>query len=113
MFLARALRFSAPSLLMGALIATSTAPAVAQDAKRDPVQDPPMEITTDTPEYCQELLHRIGDLVRLASAPVPQEVTDLTSEGRRMCGHGQTRSGIARARSALMMMEKGNGTATR
>ena len=71
------------------------------------VQSGPMVVTTDTPEYCQELLLRVADLVRLANAPVPREVTDLTSEGQRMCDHGQTRGGIMRVRSALMMLEKG------
>ena len=109
MLLAASPRFSGLVLLMGAWLSMFAVPALAQDASADS----PMEVTTDTPEYCQELLHRIGDLVRLASTPVPREVTDLTSEGRRMCDHGQTRSGIMRVRSALMMMEKGNGTAYR
>lgn len=78
-----------------------------------PVQSGPMEITTDTPEYCQELLLRVGNLVRLAIPPVPREVTDLTSEGQRMCDHGQTRGGIMRVRSALKMLEKAGGPAYR
>lgn len=76
-------------------------------------QGGPMEITTDTPEYCRKLLNRIGDLIRLATAPVPQEASDLTTEGQRMCDHGQTRGGIMRLRSALMLMEKGGGPAYR
>jgi len=67
---------------------------------------PPMEITSDTPEYCQKLLRRIGEIVRLAAEPVPHEATDLTSEGQKMCDHGQTRMGIMRLRSALMIMQK-------
>jgi hypothetical protein len=59
------------------------------------------------------LLDRISEMVRLAAAPVPREVTDLTTEGHRMCAHGQTRSGIMRLRSALMIMEKGDGAAYR
>lgn len=73
----------------------------------------PMEVTTDTPEYCLHLLDRVSDLVRLAMAPIPREVTDLTTEGQRMCSHGQTRGGIMRLRSALMMMEKPDGPAYR
>ncbi|HBK05132.1 MAG TPA: hypothetical protein DDZ81_04630 [Acetobacteraceae bacterium] len=109
MFLTRALRFSGFALFSGALVLASAISARAQLA----APAGPMEITTDTPEYCQELLLRVGNLVRLATAPVPREVTDLTSEGQRMCDHGQTRGGIMRVRSALMMLEKGGGTAYR
>ena len=77
------------------------------------IQTTPMAITTDTPEYCQKLLLRISEMVHLATAPIPREATDLTAEGRRMCDHGQTRGGIMRLRSALMVMEKGNGPAFR
>ena len=35
----------------------------------------------DTPEYCLQLLDRVSELVRLATAPVPRDVTDLTTEG--------------------------------
>jgi hypothetical protein len=76
-------------------------------------QTTPMEITTDTPEYCRKLLDRMTALERVATAPVPREVTDLTSEGQRMCDTGQTRGGIMRLRSALMILEKGDGPAYR
>jgi hypothetical protein len=109
MFQTHALRFLGFVLLPGALIVASVGPTPAQISG----QGSPMEITTDTPEYCQELLHRVGNLERLATAPVPHEVTDLTSEGQRMCNHGQTRSGIMRVRSALMLLEKGTGSAYR
>jgi len=78
-------------------------PAAAQTAL---ASSDPMEVTTDTPAYCLQLLDRVSELVRLASAPVPREVTELTTEGQRMCAHGQTRMGIMRLRSAVMMMEK-------
>jgi hypothetical protein len=77
------------------------------------IQAGPMEITTDTPEYCQQLLRRTHELLRLAHAPVPHEVGDLTYEGRRMCDHGQTRGGILRLRKALMLMENGKQPAPR
>ena len=67
-----------------------------------------MIVTSDTPEYCLHLLDRVSELVRISTSPVPREVTDLTTEGHRMCSHGQTRGGIMRLRSALMIMEKGN-----
>jgi hypothetical protein len=72
-----------------------------------------MEVTSDTPEYCLHLLDRVSEMVRLATIPVPRDVTDLTTEGHRMCAHGQTRSGIMRLRTALMIMEKGDGSASR
>lgn len=77
------------------------------------VQTHPMEVTSDTPAYCLHLLDRVSELVRLASAPVPLEVTNLTTEGQRLCANGQTRSGITRLRSALMIMERNNGPAYR
>ena len=72
-----------------------------------------LEVTSDTPEYCLHLLDRVSEMVREAHAPVPREVTDLSTEGHRMCAHGQTRGGIMRLRSALMMMENGNKTTYR
>jgi hypothetical protein len=72
-----------------------------------------MEITTDTPEYCQKLLRRISEMVRVAAVPVSHEASDLTTEGQKMCDHGQTRMGIMRLRSALMIMEKDEGPAYR
>ncbi|HEY4041410.1 MAG TPA: hypothetical protein VGM32_06150 [Rhodopila sp.] len=97
-------------LLLGGWLVISGASVSAQVAL---VQTSPMEITTDTPEYCRKLLDRMSSLARLATTPLPREVTDLTSEGQRMCDHGQTRGGIMRLRSALMIMERGNGPAYR
>jgi len=67
-------------------------------------QAPAQRVTTDTPEYCLQLLDRVSELVRLAPAPPPQDVTQLSSEGQKMCDQGQTRSGILRLRRALMLM---------
>jgi len=67
-------------------------------------QSPPEAVTSDTPEYCLHLLDRVGDMVRVASAPPPQEVTSLSTEGQRMCDQGQTRAGILRLRRALLLM---------
>ncbi len=89
-----------------ALSATSYAPP---SALAETAQASPMVVTTDTPEYCLHLLDRVSELVQAASGQVPREVTDLTTEGHRMCAHGQTRGGIMRLRSALMIMEQGNG----
>jgi hypothetical protein len=67
-------------------------------------------VTTDTPEYCLQLLDRVSELVRVAETPPPQEVTSLSSEGQRMCDQGKTRGGILRLRRALLMMmhQQGN-----
>lgn len=97
-------------LPLGATLLMSGPPVAAQVSTSG---TPPMEVITDTPEYCQKLLTRISDLIRLATAPVPHEAADLTKEGRRMCDHGQTRGGIMRLRSALMLMEKDDGPAYR
>lgn len=102
--------FTTLGLLMaaGALLPGTSGQVVAQDQI---VPSSPMVVTTDTPEYCLHLLDRVSEMVRLATIPVPREVTDLTTEGHRMCAHGQTRSGIMRLRSALMMMENGHSAA--
>lgn len=95
---------------LGAWSMISARPAVAQ---APPIQHKPMEVTTDTPQYCQHLLDMVSDRVRLATAPIPQEVTDLTTEGQRMCMQGQSRNGIMRLRSALMIMEKATSPISR
>jgi hypothetical protein len=69
-------------------------------------QSPPQEVTSDTPEYCLQLLDRVSEMVRGASEPPPQEVTFLSSEGQKMCDQGQTRGGILRLRRALVMMKQ-------
>jgi hypothetical protein len=97
-------------IALGALPSMSAGPIVA---RAQVAQTNPMEVTSDTPEYCLQLLDRVSELVRLAAAPVPRDVVDLTTEGHRMCAHGQTRGGIMRLRSALMIMEKGDGPAYR
>ena len=98
---------------VGLLIALGALPSISVDPVAAQSQSNPVEVTSDTPEYCLQLLDRISEMVRLASVPIPRDVTDLTTEGHRMCEHGQTRGGIMRLRSALMMMEKGDGAAYR
>lgn len=67
-------------------------------------QPQPAQITTDTPEYCLHLLDRVSELVRVKAHP-PQEVTELSSEGERMCNQGKTLGGIMRLRRALVLLE--------
>jgi hypothetical protein len=66
---------------------------------------PPMEVTSDTPEYCLQLADRVNNLVEVAQAKPPQQVADLQVEGKRMCEHGQTRGGIMRLRQAILLMK--------
>lgn len=103
----RALIVAGACLPFGASLLGTGAPVSAQVSANG---SPPMEITSDTPEYCQKLLVRISELIRMATAPVPHEATDLTTEGGQMCDHGQTRGGIMRLRTALMIMEKDDGS---
>jgi hypothetical protein len=107
---ARSITMAGLMALLGAIPMIFATPVAAQ------IQAPqsnPMVVTTDTPEYCLHLLDRVSDLVRTAVSPVPREVTDLTTEGHRMCEHGETKGGIRRLRSALMMMRQDDGTAQR
>jgi hypothetical protein len=67
-------------------------------------QPAPQQITTDTPQYCLVLLDRVSELVRGLSAPPPQEVTNLSTDGQKMCDQGQTRGGIMRLREALVLL---------
>ncbi|HQT78294.1 MAG TPA: hypothetical protein PLD10_14665 [Rhodopila sp.] len=85
-------------------------PVAAQGQR---VAGAPVEVTSDTREYCQHLLDRVSDMVRLSAAPVPPEVTTLSAEGERLCDHGQPKGGILRLRRALMIMEQGDGAAYR
>jgi hypothetical protein len=87
---------------MGPIARTASIGAVAVWLGAMPVasQAPPQEATGDTPQYCLLLLDRVSEMVRIAQTPPPQEVTFLSSEGRRMCDQGQTRRHIAAAPGA-------------
>ena len=69
-------------------------------------QSAPPQVTTDTPQYCLLLLDRVSELVRINTHP-PEEVTNLSTEGQRMCDQGQTRGGIMRLRRALSLLRQG------
>jgi hypothetical protein len=64
----------------------------------------PVQVTTDTPAYCLQLLDRVSEMVRNASAPPPDEVTDLAAEGQKMCALGEVRGGIMRLRRAVTLL---------
>ena len=68
-----------------------------------------VEVTSDTPEYCLHLFDRVSELVRQSVRPPPHDVTELSSDGQRMCDHGQTRGGIMRLRKALLLMQQAEG----
>jgi len=67
-------------------------------------QSTPLEVTSDTPEYCLRLLARLSDLVHVSPAPPPPEVIRLSTDGQRMCDQGQTRGGILRLRRAWLLL---------
>lgn len=93
----RSVPASVASLLLAAGLSR---PALAQA----PGQNSPMEVTTDTPEYCLQLFDKVHTLEHYAKIKPPQEVCDLTGQGHRMCAHGQTRRGILRLRRAILLM---------
>lgn len=88
------------ALAPGVWFVTAGQPVSAQQTE----DSGPLEVTTDTQEYCQYLRSRVDNQVHLAASPPPREVTDLSAEGGRMCDHGQTRGGIMRLRRALLLL---------
>ena len=90
-----------------------SAPGIPIAAQNDLTASGAVEITSDSREYCLHLLDRVSHLVTVSTSPVPSEVTMLTSEGERLCDHGQPKGGILRLRRALMMMEQGNSARVR
>ena len=93
-----------------ALVAIPISVGLGLEAMPRPVsgQALPQQVTTDTPEYCLQLLDRISELARIAVNP-PQEATSLSAEGQRMCNQGQTRGGILRLRRALVLLRQKAG----
>jgi hypothetical protein len=67
-------------------------------------QAPPVEVTTDTPAYCQRLSDQVGERMRELKTPPPAEVVRLSGEGERLCDEGQTRGGILRQRRAWLLI---------
>ena len=53
---------------------------------------PPVQITSDTPAYCSQLLQRVGQLTHVASGTPRQEAANLAGEGGTMpAGEGAGR----------------------
>jgi hypothetical protein len=101
---------------LAAAVPWLAAPAAAQPAPEAPLRGQaataPMELTTDTQEYCTTLANRLSGMIHYAAVPPPREVSILSSEGQRMCALGQIRPGIMRLRKALTLMMQ-DGAASR
>ncbi len=65
---------------------------------------PPIQITSDTPAYCSQLLQRVGQLTHVASGTPPQAAANLAGEGGKLCRQGKVRAGILRLRRAVKLM---------
>jgi len=86
--------------LAGLWLGAGLASAGADEGPREPG---PMQVTSDTPEYCWQLAAEVAEARRAAPSPPPR-VRVLTSEGQRMCGNGMVRGGILRLRRALLLL---------
>ncbi len=74
-----------------------------------PPPPPPMttpRILNDTPEYCAELMESV-ERIRNRMPIVSDEALTLANEGAHMCQIGHYRPGVARLRTALVMMRRG------
>lgn len=71
------------------------------------VQSGPSRVTTDTLDYCKELLGRLGTLMRDSKASALEEARTLSREGERLCQHGQAKGGILRLRQAYVLIAPG------
>lgn len=81
---------------LGSAAALSQSPSEALPA--------PLTVTTDTPQYCDDLAHRIATERRAHPTPQP-EVQQLAEEGQQMCDNGLIRGGLIRLRRALLILE--------
>ena len=64
----------------------------------------PLRVTTDSPEYCDQLADRIA-AERTARPSATPDVQQLADEGHRMCEIGLIRGGLWRLRRALQLLE--------
>ncbi len=65
----------------------------------------PMQITTDSVDYCGRLAKRVEDY-----QDMPDEVRTLVVEGRRMCDAGHVIGGVMRLRRAVTIMRGDSDT---
>ncbi len=64
----------------------------------------PEAVTTEGAEYCAHLQQKYDAIQKAGSNAAVPEAASLSTEGARMCGHGDTRAGILRLRRALVLM---------
>lgn len=88
--------FRAAVLTLCAQLLCALQPAMAQALR-------PMEVTSDSPAYCQHLAARVMGLRQRQPGPSP-EVDALLDRGQRLCAAGRVRPGLNRLRHALLEM---------
>jgi hypothetical protein len=59
--------------------------------------EPVARVTTDSPDYCRELVQRLAPLPGAAKEPA----RTLAEDGMRLCETGHPRTGVARLRRAI------------
>lgn len=90
------------AIVVTALLAVCSATALSQSGGNAPAD--PMQVTTDTPQYCDHLAGRVAQ-ARLQHPNAVPEVQSLAEEGRQMCNSGLIRGGLVRLRRALLLLE--------
>lgn len=80
-------------------------PDVGMGASEAPSGDPPVRLTSDTAEYCQDLETRLNVTLRRLPTPPPLAVT-LSAEGGDLCARGLVRGGITRLRQAMLIVRQ-------
>ncbi len=68
---------------------------------------PTAVVTTDTRQYCSQLLERVTALIRAAPDPLPYQAHWLANDGRDLCERGEVRDGVLRLRRALALVTYG------
>jgi hypothetical protein len=59
--------------------------------------EPPARVTTDSPDYCRELVRRLAPMPGAREEPA----RTLAEDGMRLCETGHPRTGVARLRRAI------------
>lgn len=72
-------------------------------------QPAPMQLLTDTPHYCAELLTEVEATERTLLEPAPPAVARLAFEGQQLCSLGEVRGGVIRLRRAMVLLHKSSG----
>jgi len=90
-------------LLAGSWAVFAPHPVSGQEAGSAAVATPEA-VTSEGAEYCAHLQQKYAAIQQAGSNPAATEAATLSTEGARMCGHGNTRAGILRLRRALVLM---------